>query len=61
MALGDRQIAVSASIGIAASPPSEGVVEDADAAMYRAKHLGRIRYQFSSGNAKQSRRTRLVS
>jgi diguanylate cyclase (GGDEF)-like protein/PAS domain S-box-containing protein len=43
-----QEVFVTSSIGIAVSPPSGGsvLVRDADAAMYRAKQLGRNNYQF---------------
>jgi diguanylate cyclase (GGDEF)-like protein/PAS domain S-box-containing protein len=46
--LGETEVTVSASIGIAVSGPgyveAEGIMRDADTAMYRAKSLGRSRY-----------------
>jgi diguanylate cyclase (GGDEF)-like protein len=48
--VGDREVAVSASIGIAVYPDDahdpEELVRHADAAMYAAKNLGRARYSF---------------
>jgi diguanylate cyclase (GGDEF)-like protein/PAS domain S-box-containing protein len=46
--LDGHEVFVSSSIGIAVSPPSgdDVLVRDADAAMYRAKQLGRNNYQF---------------
>jgi diguanylate cyclase (GGDEF)-like protein len=43
-----HEIPVSASIGIAVRPPSEGdrLLKDADAAMYRAKRMGGNNHQF---------------
>jgi diguanylate cyclase (GGDEF)-like protein/PAS domain S-box-containing protein len=54
--LGEQEVRVTASIGIALCPPSsagaglaaplpEALVRDADTAMYRAKDLGRARYE----------------
>jgi diguanylate cyclase (GGDEF)-like protein/PAS domain S-box-containing protein len=48
-ALGSREVAVTASIGIASNISSPGYSEDlmrnADAAMYRAKHKGKAHYE----------------
>lgn len=50
IALEGREIAVTASIGIALFPSDgsdvDSLMRQADAAMYDAKHLGRNRYQF---------------
>ncbi|NMG02534.1 EAL domain-containing protein [Azoarcus taiwanensis] len=48
--LGDHQLAVSASIGIALHPgdgsTAAALIKNADIAMYRAKERGRARYEF---------------
>jgi EAL domain-containing protein (putative c-di-GMP-specific phosphodiesterase class I) len=46
--LDGHDVFVTSSIGIAVSPPSldDDLVRDADAAMYRAKQVGRNNYQF---------------
>jgi diguanylate cyclase (GGDEF)-like protein len=48
LVLDGHEIPVTASIGIAVRPPSEGdrLLKDADAAVYRAKELGRNTYAF---------------
>jgi diguanylate cyclase (GGDEF)-like protein len=48
VALDGYEIPVSASIGIAVRPPSEGdrLLKDADAAMYRAKRMGGNHHRF---------------
>ena len=47
--LGDREVFLTASLGVAfvdrADIPPEQIVRDADSAMYRAKELGRDRYE----------------
>ncbi len=49
-ALGKREVSVTASIGIAFSSDgnktAEGILQDADAAMYRAKDVGKARFEF---------------
>jgi diguanylate cyclase (GGDEF)-like protein/PAS domain S-box-containing protein len=51
-AIGDRQVAVTASIGIALSSPERSTPDDliraADTAMYEAKRRGRSRYELYS-------------
>ncbi|MEJ7873410.1 MAG: bifunctional diguanylate cyclase/phosphodiesterase, partial [Rubrobacteraceae bacterium] len=46
--LDEHKVSVTASIGIAVRPPTEGdrLLKDADAAMYRAKERGRNTYEF---------------
>src|SRR5215211_2653320 len=48
LVLDGHEIPVTASIGIAVRPPSEGdrLLKDADAAVYRAKERGRNTYEF---------------
>ena len=50
MMLGNRELFVTCSIGVAVFPtdgaPAENLVEHADIAMYRAKKMGRNNYQF---------------
>jgi diguanylate cyclase len=48
LVLDGHEIPVSASLGIAVLPPSEGdrLLKDADAAMYRAKRMGGNNHQF---------------
>ena len=57
---GRQQVTVSASVGVASNPPSENVLEDADAAMYRAKAWGRNRYEIYDGNGTGRDYARLV-
>jgi EAL domain-containing protein (putative c-di-GMP-specific phosphodiesterase class I) len=48
LVLNGHEIPVTASVGIAIRPPSEGdsLLKDADAAVYRAKERGRNTYEF---------------
>lgn len=50
VALGGQEVFVTASMGIAVRPPSgaDSVMKDANAALQRAKELGRANYQFFS-------------
>jgi diguanylate cyclase (GGDEF)-like protein len=61
--LDDREASVTASIGIAmvADPsiPPETVIREADAAMYRAKELGRSRYELFDEASRQRASERL--
>ena len=61
--LGEREVIVGASIGIAVYPgpgtTAESLVKDADVAMYRAKEGGRNRYEFYTPEMGQAALVRL--
>ena len=60
----DRELFVSASLGIAISPhdghDADTIVKNADSAMYRAKELGRNNYQFFTPLAQRRAELRLT-
>ncbi|MGM0983323.1 MAG: putative bifunctional diguanylate cyclase/phosphodiesterase [Pseudomonadota bacterium] len=62
--LGDREMVLSGSIGIACYPEdgtdADSLLRNADAAMYVAKDLGRNRYQFYSPAMNEQIRERLM-
>jgi EAL domain-containing protein (putative c-di-GMP-specific phosphodiesterase class I) len=61
--VGDKEVFTSASIGIALSNPSyqhaEELMRDADTAMYRAKSLGKSRYEVFDADMRASVMARL--
>jgi diguanylate cyclase (GGDEF)-like protein/PAS domain S-box-containing protein len=61
--VGDKELFTSASIGIALSNPSyqqaEELIRDADTAMYRAKSLGKSRYEVFDADMRASVMARL--
>lgn len=62
-AIGDRQIAVTASIGVAVSSDerrsADDLIRDADTAMYEAKRRGKSRYEVFDSGMNDSARDRL--
>ena len=65
LSLGDQQLAITASIGIALYPNDETVadrlVKAADAAMYRAKELGRNRYAFFAPELNERLQSQIIA
>ena len=63
--LGEHQLAVTASIGIALYPDDEVVgerlIKAADTAMYRAKELGRNRYAFFAPELNQRLESQVIA
>ena len=62
--VGDREVRVTASMGIALAGPgtigdTEGLLRDADAAMYRAKEAGRGRYEVFDARMRAAVRSRM--
>src|SRR5207253_8212332 len=62
--LGERELAVTCSIGISVFPDdgrdAETLIRNADAAMYHAKELGRANYQFFTEQMNQAASRRLA-
>jgi len=63
LALGDREVRPTASIGVSTYPQdgtdSEALLRNADAAMYRAKELGRNGFQFFTADMHERIRRRI--